>query len=132
MASSLADIVHPAVCAAAKPTLEDRPLLSSAQASELARTFKVLANDTRLRLLHALERAGELNVGDLAAEAGLSPQGVSNQLQRLVDRRIVAARRDGNHVFYRVVDPCVPALLGLGLCLAEETHAGSWPQEDRE
>ena len=130
--ASLAEIVHPALCAAGKPTLEDRPLLSSAQAGELARTFKVLANDTRLRLLHALERAGELSVTDLAGEAGLSPQAVSNQLQRLVDRRIVAARRDGNRVRYRVVDPCVPALLELGLCLAEETQAAAWPQEDSE
>lgn len=132
MSTPVADLVHPALCASEKPALQDRPLLSSAQAGELARTFKVLGNDTRLRLLHALERAGELSVTDLAAEVGLSPQAVSNQLQRLVDRRIVAARRDGNHVRYRVVDPCVPALLELGLCLAEETKAASWPQEGSE
>lgn len=96
--------------------------MSQVQAADLARTFKVLGNDTRLRMLHALQRVGEMSVGDLAVEAGVSAQGVSNQLQRLVDRRIVAARRDGNHVFYRVVDPCVPALLELGWCLTEETQ----------
>lgn len=119
--ASIADIVHPVVCAAGKEPLAERALLSPAQAGELARTFKVLANDTRLRLLHALERAGELSVTDLAREAGQSPQAVSNQLQRLVDRSVVAARRDGNHVRYRVVDPCVPALVELGLCLTEGT-----------
>jgi DNA-binding transcriptional ArsR family regulator len=51
----------------------------------------------------------------------MTPQAVSNQLQRLVDRRILAARRQGNNVFYRVVDPCVTSLLELGLCLVGAT-----------
>jgi len=122
--------VHPDVCAAAravtagagKPALADRPLIIPAQAEQLAGLFKVLANDSRLRLLHALERAGELCVTDLADTVGMRPQAVSNQLQRLADRRIVAARRDGNNVFYRVADPCVNSLLDLGLCLIEETN----------
>ena len=83
--------------------------------------FKVLTNDSRLRLLHALERAGQLCVTDLADTVGMRPQAVSNQLQRLADRGIVAARRDGNNVFYRIADPCVNSLLDLGLCLIEET-----------
>ena len=118
----------PEVCATArsvtagagKPALAERPLITSGQAGEVAGLFKVLANDSRLRLLHALERAGELCVGDLAEEAGMRPQAVSNQLQRLLDRRILAARRQGNNVFYRVADPCIPSLLDLGLCLIEE------------
>jgi DNA-binding transcriptional ArsR family regulator len=98
-------------------------LLTSEQGAELAAVFKVLANDTRLRLLHALVRARELCVGDLAGALGMKPQAVSNQLQRLVDRRILASRRDGANVYYRVVDPCVPALLDRGFCLAEDTQA---------
>lgn len=105
-----------------RPELRERELLTDPLAVELAGTFKVLANDTRLRLLHALVRAGELCVSDLAAELGMAPQALSNQLQRLADRRIVASRREGNRILYRIVDPCVPALLDLGLCLTEETH----------
>lgn len=106
---------------AGKPTVASRPLLSALDAEELVRLFKMLAGDTRLRLLHALERAGELCVTDLAAELEMSPQAVSNQLQRLVDRRIVAPRREGNRHLYRIADPCVTGLLDLGLCLLEET-----------
>ena len=62
----------------AKPALKDRPLLSPVQAGGLAAVFKVLANDTRLRLLHALVRADELCVTDLAASLGMKPQAVSN------------------------------------------------------
>lgn len=92
------------------PALKDRPLLSPVQAGGLAAVFKVLANDTRLRLLHALVRADELCVTDLAASVGMKPQAVSNQLQRLSDPGIVESRRDGNTVHYRLVDlacgPC--------------------------
>jgi ArsR family transcriptional regulator, lead/cadmium/zinc/bismuth-responsive transcriptional repressor len=114
------------VCDPAQPTLAERPLIDEAQAGELVALFKVLANDTRLRLVHALARAGELCVTDLAAEVGMTPQAVSNQLQRLVDRRMLAARRRGNNVFYRIVDPCVTSLLELALCLnAAPTRQGA-------
>ena len=106
---------------AGKVALRERPLLDQDQAAELVRLYKVLANDTRLRLLHAIERAGELSVTDLATEVGMKPQAVSNQLQRLADRRIVASRREGSRLFYRIADPCVPGLLDLGMCLLEET-----------
>lgn len=106
-----------------RPRLDERELLDHTLARQLEGTFKVLANDTRLRLLHALARAGELCVSDLAAELGMAPQAVSNQLQRLSDRRIVAAKREGNRIHYRIIDGCVPALLDLGLCLTEDTLA---------
>ena len=105
------------------PSLNDRPLMTPIQAGGLAAVFKVLANDTRLRLLHALLRVGELNVTDLAGSVGMKPQAVSNQLQRLSDLGILASRRDGNSIFYRVVDRCVSGLLDQGWCLMDETNA---------
>lgn len=107
-------------CCPVRPTLRDRPLLSPIQAGGLAAVFKVLANDTRLRLLHALVRSDELCVTELAAAVGLRPQAVSNQLQRLLDLGIVATRREGNTIHYRLVDLCVRSLLDQGLCLVEE------------
>lgn len=101
----------------APPTLSERDLLHPREAGALAATFKMLANDSRLRLLHALARAGELCVTELAAAVAMSPQAVSNQLQRLTDRKVVAARRDGLFVFYRLEDPCVVQLLNLAFCL---------------
>jgi DNA-binding transcriptional ArsR family regulator len=94
--------------------------MSPIQAGGLAAVFKVLANDTRLRLIHALVRADELCVTDLAAAVGMKPQAVSNQLQRLLDLGILAARRDGNNVHYRLIDNCVQSLLDQGICLMEE------------
>ena len=100
--------------------LAARPLLDASTADGLTALYKVLGNPHRLRLLHALTRAGELPVGGLADEVGMSIQAVSNQLQRLADQRIVAVRRQGNQAFYRVIDPCIGGLLELGLCLVEQ------------
>jgi pimeloyl-ACP methyl ester carboxylesterase len=89
------DVCQAVTAGAGKPALADRPLITPAQAGQMVGLFKVLANDSRLRLLHALKRAGRLCVGDLADTVGMRPQAVSNQPQRPTDRGIVAARREG-------------------------------------
>ena len=96
------------------------PQIDDARAEALTALYKVLANPHRLRLLHALARAGELPVTAIAEEVGMSVQAVSNQLQRLADQRILIARRQGNHAYYRIIDPCITGLLELGICLIEE------------
>lgn len=103
-----------------KPSLEERPLLSPEKALELTALFKVLANDTRLRLLHALVRQGEMGVMELAEVLAMKPQAVSNQLQLLVARGILGSKRNGINIYYRIVDPCVISILDHGLCLSED------------
>lgn len=100
-------------------------MLSARQAGGLMDLFKVLASDTRLRLLHALVREDELCVGELCDAVQMRPQAVSNQLQRLADQGIVATRREGLQIFYRIVDPCIPAMLDRGLCLLEDAEERS-------
>jgi ArsR family transcriptional regulator, lead/cadmium/zinc/bismuth-responsive transcriptional repressor len=104
-----------------KPRLAARPLLSLIQAGGLERTFKVLANATRLRLLHALVKCPGLSVTALAQTLGMKPQAVSNQLQRLVDKEILSNLRNGTNIHYRIVNPCIMSLLDQGLCLTEDT-----------
>ena len=102
-------------------TLSDAsPTLPPSRAVELMNLFKVLANDTRLRLLYALVRHGELCVTGLADVLDMKPQAISNQLQRLLDRGILASRRQGNNVYYRIVNSCVTDLLDRGLCLVAD------------
>ncbi|MGE5257041.1 MAG: ArsR/SmtB family transcription factor [Hyphomicrobiales bacterium] len=100
------------------PALQDQPILSLDQAATMEGIFKMLANVTRLRILHALIREPDIAVGELADSIGMKPQAVSNQLRRLMDRAIVAARREGNHIRYRIVDDCTINLLNRGFCLA--------------
>jgi ArsR family transcriptional regulator, lead/cadmium/zinc/bismuth-responsive transcriptional repressor len=95
-------------------------LLPQRSAEGLAELFKVLANDGRLRILHAIHLAGEVSPSDIAEQVGASQQAVSNQLQRLADQRIVHSRRNGQRVLYRIIDPCIPGLMDLGVCLLSE------------
>ena len=95
--------------------------MSSQQALDVEALFEVLANDSRLRLLHQIARDDEICTSDLAAAVGMKPQAVSNQLKRLHDKGIVGSRRDGNNVFYRIIDNCVIVLLERAICLVEET-----------
>lgn len=76
----------------------------------IARRFRVLSEPVRIRLLDQL-RDGERSVNDLAAHLGAGQQNVSKHLTVLADAGIVARRKDGNHVYYRIVDDDV-----LGLC----------------
>ena len=100
-----------------KPAKEEHTLLASREATELAGLFKVLANDTRLKILYVLTKAQELGVTELV---GMKPQAVSNQLQMLTHRGILGCRREGVHIIYRILDPCVVRLLDYGLCLNED------------
>ena len=109
-----------------KPRLGARALISSVQADGLERTFKVLANATRLRLLHALAKRPGLSVTALAQTVGMKPQAVSNQLQRLVDKGILSNVRNGTNIHYRIIDPCIVGLLDQGLCLTEDTWERQW------
>ncbi len=108
------------VCRSERPALKDRPLLTFVEAVKVMALFKVLANDTRIRMLHHLVRNGESSVTDLGKALGMKPQAVSNQLQRLSDTGMLAFRRDGKNVVYRVVNGCVSPLLDLALCLMED------------
>jgi len=109
MSSDSVDVIPPA--------LAERPLLADPEVAELSRLFGVLANDTRLRILHAIARSTEVSVSDIAEAVGASTQSVSNHLQRMADQNIVATRRDGNRIYYRLIDPCVGGVMELGLCL---------------
>jgi DNA-binding transcriptional ArsR family regulator len=81
---------------------------------KLSSTYKVLGNDTRLKMVMALE-GGEMCVCDLAAFTGLSDSAVSHQLRRLKDLNLVKQRRDGQILYYSLNDDHVAELLRIGL-----------------
>ena len=78
----------------------------------MADFFKVLGDATRLNILSAL-LGGELCVCDLSAVLGMSVSSVSHQLAVLRRSRLVANRRDGKIVYYRLDDDHVDGMLRL-------------------
>lgn len=71
--------------------------------SDLAASFKLLADETRLRVLSLLIQSGELNVRTLCSHLDQSQPAVSHHLALLRDAGIIEARRDGKHNYYRCI-----------------------------
>ncbi len=71
-----------------------------------ARVGKAMASPPRLELLDLLAQ-GEKSVEVLARQAGLSVKNTSGHLKELRSAALVATRRDGPFVFYRLADPAV-------------------------
>ena len=80
----------------------------------LALIFKALADETRLKILWALEKL-EMCVCDLAAMLGLTESAVSHQLRLLRNLQLVTNRRDGVVLYYRLADNHVSQLIRITL-----------------
>ena len=84
------------------------------RASLAAATLKILSNEQRLILLCRICE-GETHVGDLVQKSGLPQSSVSQHLARLRAGGLVATRREGTTIFYRLSNGDVEALINL-LC----------------
>jgi len=75
-----------------------------------AALLRLLANERRLMILCQLI-GGELSVGILQGRLGLSQSALSQHLARLRADQIIATRREGQTIFYRIIDPAALQLL---------------------
>lgn len=72
-------------------------------ADDLVQFFKLLADETRLRIVYLLHQRDELNVQGLCHLLGQSQPGVSHHLALLRVAGLIKMRREGKHNFYRLV-----------------------------
>ena len=75
----------------------------------VARRFRLLAEPMRIRLLDEL-RGGQATVGELAERLDTSQQNVSKHLIVLAEAGMLGRLKEGNRVYYRIVDESVFAL----------------------
>jgi ArsR family transcriptional regulator len=78
-------------------------LVERDQAEDVANVFRVLADPTRVAIIHALSLA-ELCNCDLASILGISESAVSHQMRELRLMKLVAADKRGRMVYYRLTD----------------------------
>lgn len=88
------------------------PELSEQLEKDLVQVFKLLSDETRLRILMYLAREGELHVTALCDKLGQSQPAVSHHLALLRVAGIIEARRDGKHNFYSICRPHFQNLMG--------------------
>ena len=79
-------------------------------ASEACGLMKVLSNPDRLMILCQLSQ-GEQRVGELESLLGIVQPTLSQQLTVLRDEALVATRRDGKHIYYRLESPRALAVI---------------------
>jgi ArsR family transcriptional regulator len=90
-----------------------QPLVRSVAPQVLARAaeiIKMLGHPERLKIVEILE-LGEATVTEIQDTLDLPQATVSQHLAKMRGAHIVSARREGNHVYYRIVEPKVGHIL---------------------
>jgi DNA-binding transcriptional ArsR family regulator len=100
---------HQQAIRAARKTVADVETIAS-----LAETFKVLSDQTRLKIVLALSKQ-ELCVIDIAAVLGITESAVSHQMRLLKTLRLVKQRKSGKMVFYSLDDEHIEDLIRVAL-----------------
>ncbi len=86
-----------------------------ASAAEAAKLMRALANERRLMILCQLAD-GERSVGEIQPHVGLTQSALSQHLAVLREEGLVATRREGQTIWYRIDDP---AAIKVVVTLAE-------------
>lgn len=81
-------------------------------AGEAARLLRALSNEKRLMILCRLGD-GECAVGELLPLTGLSQSALSQHLAVLREEGLVASRREGVSILYRVAEPAALKLIAV-------------------
>ncbi len=84
------------------------------RAGEAAELLKLLANDQRLIILCRLSDE-ELSVSELGEYVNLAQSALSQHLAKLRAQGLVATRREGQSIYYRLANPTAQKLVGA-LC----------------
>ena len=103
----LPDRRDPHIVPATLATLED------GRAGDLVQLFKLLADVTRLQILHYLRQTQELNVRTFCRLLRQSQPAVSHHLALLRVAGVLECRRDGKHNFYRLAPQRCQAYLDV-------------------
>ena len=89
---------------------------------DLADTFKLFSDSTRLKILYALMEA-EMCVCDIAVLLGMTKSSVSHQLRVLKQSNLVKYRKAGRVIYYSLADDHVRTIYRMGMehVLEDET-----------
>ena len=83
------------------------------RAGEAAQLLKLLANETRLLILCRLVAEREMSAGAIVAAVGLGQSAVSQHLAKLRVDDLVATRREGQTILYRIADRNIARIIAV-------------------
>ena len=98
----------------------------SPHAGEAARLLRALANRRRIEALCLLAACEEMSVGGIARRVSLSHSATSQHLSLMREDGLVATRRAGTTIYYRLADRRIASILTLlGALHAEPPRAAA-------
>jgi DNA-binding transcriptional ArsR family regulator len=90
---------------------------------DIAMVASLVGDPARSNMLTALMTGRALTAGELAQEAGVTPQTASSHLSKLEAGGLIEQEKQGRHRYYRLADPDVAAVLeGLEGLAARAGH----------
>jgi DNA-binding transcriptional ArsR family regulator len=96
-----------------RPALRELATLGEDTARNLVQLFKLLADETRLRIMYYLMQEDELNVRTFCHLLHQSQPAVSHHLALLRAAGVIELRRDGKHNYYHLVPKRCQAYLDV-------------------
>lgn len=89
---------------------------------DLAELFKVLGDQTRIKIIFFILFKEEMCVCDIAESVGMTQSAISHQLRVLKQARLVKFRKEGKTVFYSLDDDHIRKIFDCGLHHIEEMY----------
>lgn len=92
--------------------------------------FKALADPTRREIIRLLGKAGELTAGQLAARFDISSPSMSHHFNVLKQADLIAARREGQQIYYSLNTTVLQDLLAAMMDLLDVKPASREPGKE--
>lgn len=86
----------------------------------LSTFFKTFADETRLKIICALDSVGSMCVCDIAYTLQMTKSAISHQLKFLKENKLIKSEKKGKEIFYSLADDHVQNIFEIGLSHLEE------------
>ena len=114
------NVIHEGVVEDVKSKMLDNEFIS-----EISTFFKILGDNTRVKILFALDH-NEMCVCDIANVLNMTKSSISHQLSYLKDLNIVKSRKNGKEVYYSLDDEHVKEVFEVAISHIEHKRSMLW------
>lgn len=111
------NVIHENVVEDVKSKMLDNKFIS-----EISIFFKILGDNTRVKILFALDH-NEMCVCDIANVLNMTKSSISHQLSYLKDLNIVKSRKSGKEVYYSLDDEHVKEVFEVAISHIEHKRS---------
>lgn len=83
--------------------------------NKMSNFFKTFADETRLKIICALDSVKSMCVCDIAVTLNMTKSAISHQLKYLRENKLIKSEKRGKEIFYSLADDHVQYIFEMGL-----------------